>query len=143
MDYKKMVEASIAKANFKKEQKLRVWSADAVYGAWNVEDTSGEKPLTAEGPNWDDYWKYWTEGEFTDAVCACCGKSLTVSNRVGAHIRLKGEPDNTIDAWIALYCSACNNWQVREQRKVSRGSKIVRVKMSKPHANALPESKAK
>ena len=71
--------------------------------AWNVDDTSDENPPAGEGVNWDDYWKHWTNELFDGAVCACCGEPLTASNRVGAHIRLAGEEDNTKDAWIALY----------------------------------------
>ena len=74
-----------------------------------MDDTSEENPPCGEGPNWDDYWKHWTKELFDGAVCACCGEPLTASNRVGAHIRLAGEEDNTKDAWIALYCSSGNN----------------------------------
>lgn len=138
IDIKKIIDDVI---RFNEEQKKRVKSIDAECKAWNVDDTSDENPPAGEGANWDDYWKHWTRGVFEGAVCACCGVKLTASNRVGAHIRLDGEKDNTKDAWIALYCSSCNNWKVRKLRKVRKGSKIVRTTMAKPHKNATPDTK--
>lgn len=138
IDIKKIIDDVI---RFNEEQKKRVKSIDAECKAWNVDDTSDENPPAGEGANWDDYWKHWTMGVFEGAVCACCGVKLTASNRVGAHIRLEGEKDNTKDAWIALYCSSCNNWQDRTLRKVCKGSKIVRTTMAKPHKNATPDTK--
>ena len=138
IDIKKIIDDVI---RFNEEQKKRVKSIDAECKAWNVDDTSDENPPAGEGANWDDYWKHWTMGVFEGAVCACCGVKLTASNRVGAHIRLDGEKDNTKDAWIALYCSSCNNWQDRTLRKVCKGSKIVRTTMAKPHKNATPDTK--
>ena len=143
MDIKKMLDETIAKVRkFKEEQKMRVMVLETERKAQNVDDTSQEKPPTGEGPNWDDYWKHWTGEKFEGAACACCGASLTTANRVGAHIRLQGDADNTKDAWIALYCSSCNNWQVRVSRKVRKGAKIVRVKMANPHKNAIPKVNA-
>ena len=99
--------AEVRKANALKAGKIKQVEKDCV--AYNVEDTTGEPRPTGEGQNWDDYWKYWTNEKFTDATCACCGCALNDDIRVGAHVRLKGEPDNTKDAWIALYCKGCNN----------------------------------
>ena len=139
IDEKRNTDEEVKK--FKEEQKKKVKLIEVERKAWNVDDTSDENPPTGEGPNWDDYWKYWTKGLFEDAVCACCGEKLTSSNRVGAHIRLDGENDNTNNAWIALYCSSCNNWKVRKPRKVRKGSKIVRTTMAKTHKNATPVAK--
>lgn len=138
IDIKKIIDEA---KRLNEEHKKEVMLIDAKRNAWNVDDTSDENPPDGEGPNWDDYWQHWTKGQFKDAVCACCGVSLTASNRVGAHIRLEGEKDNTKDAWIALYCSSCNNWQDRTLRKVCKGSKIVRTTMAKPHKNATPDTK--
>ena len=101
--------------------------------AYNVNDTSEEKPDISGINGWDEYWKYYTEENFTDQKCASCGCSLDASNRVGAHIRLVGEEDDTQDAWIALYCKSCNN--SREVQKVRNGSLIVKTKMTSKHPN--------
>ena len=101
--------------------------------AYNVDDTSGEKPDISGINDWDEYWKHYTEENFTDQHCASCGCSLDASNRVGAHIRLKGEKDGTKDAWIALYCDSCN--KSRKPQKVNAESWIVRTKMDKEHEN--------
>lgn len=101
--------------------------------AYNVDDTSDEKPDISGINDWDEYWKHYTEENFTDHNCASCGCSLNASNRVGAHIRLKGEEDNTRDAWIALYCKSCNS--SREAQKVLKSSFIVKTKMAKAHPN--------
>lgn len=101
--------------------------------AYNVDDTSDEKPDISGINNWDDYWKHFTEENLTDCNCASCGCFLDASNRVGAHIRLKGEEDNTRDAWIALYCKSCNN--SRDEQKVRKDSFIVKTKMTNLHPN--------
>ena len=101
--------------------------------AYNVDDTSDEKPDIRGIKDWDEYWKHYTEENFTDQHCASCGCLLDASNRVGAHIRLSGEDDNTQDAWIALYCKSCNN--SRDEQKVRKDSFIVKTKMTNPHAN--------
>jgi len=142
-DIEKLVEEVIAKARNHAGAQEKTWTATDSVNAWNVDDTSAEKPSAGEGPNWDDYWKYWTGEKFDGKVCACCGVALTSKNRVGAHIRLADEPDNTKDAWIALYCNSCNNWKNRKIRKVRKGSTIVRVKMTKQYKNATPENKEK
>lgn len=101
--------------------------------AYNVDDTSDEKPDISGINDWDEYWKHYTEENFTGQECASCGCVLDASNRVGAHIRLKGEEDNTQDAWIALYCKSCNN--SRDEQKVRKDSFIVKTKMTNPHPN--------
>ena len=101
--------------------------------AYNVDDTSDEKPDISGINDWDEYWKHYTEENFTGQKCASCGCLLDASNRVGAHIRLSGEDDNTQDAWIALYCKSCNSSQ--EKQKVRNGSLIVKTKMAKVHPN--------
>ena len=129
--------AEVRKANALKAGKIKQVEKDCV--AYNVEDTTGEPRPTGEGQNWDDYWKYWTNEKFTDATCACCGCALNDDIRVGAHVRLKGESDNTKDAWIALYCKGCNNPNDKKERKVSKNSWIVKTVMSKAHKNVKPE----
>ena len=94
--------------------------------AYNVDDTSDEKPDISGINDWDEYWKHYTEENFTGQECASCGCSLDASNRVGAHIRLDEEEDNTRDAWIALYCKSCNS--SRDVQKVRKGSLIVKTK---------------
>jgi len=101
--------------------------------AYNVDDTSDEKPDISGIYDWDEYWKHYTEENFTDQHCASCGCSLDASNRVGAHIRLKGEEDNTRDAWIALYCKSCNS--SRDEQKVRKDAWIVKTKMANPLPN--------
>lgn len=101
--------------------------------AYNVNDTSEEKPDISGINGWDDYWKYYTEENFTDQKCASCCCCLNNSNRVGAHIRLKGERDGTKDAWIALYCDSCN--KSKKPQMVNAGSWIVRTKMDNEHEN--------
>ena len=129
--------AEVRKENALKAGKIKQVEKDCV--AYNVEDTTGEPRPTGEGQNWDDYWKYWTNEKFTDATCACCGCALNADIRVGAHVRLKGESDNTKDAWIALYCKGCNNPNDKKERKVSKNSWIVKTVMSKAHKNVMPE----
>lgn len=101
--------------------------------AYNIDDTSDEKPGISGINDWDEYWKHCTEENFTDQHCASCGCSLNASNRVGAHIRLEGEENNTRYAWIALYCKSCNN--SREEQKVQKDSLIVKTKMTVAHPN--------
>lgn len=101
--------------------------------AYNVDDTSDEKPDINGINDWDEYWKHYTEENFTDQHCASCGCSLDASNRVGAHIRLSGEDDYTQDAWIALYCKSCNS--SRDKQKVRKDSLIVKTQMASPHPN--------
>lgn len=101
--------------------------------AYNIDETSNEKPGVNGINDWDEYWKHFTEENFTDQKCASCGCSLDASNRVGAHIRLDGEEDNTRDAWIALYCKSCN--KSRKEQKVNKGSLIVKTKMANEHPN--------
>lgn len=103
--------------------------------AYNVDDTKDEKPSSEDGPDWEDYWKKWTGRNLTDEKCACCGCALTKENRVGAHIRLIGELDNTKDAWIALFCKSCNNPSDKKARQVKSLSWIVRTVMSAAHKN--------
>lgn len=101
--------------------------------AYNVDNTSDEKPGISGISDWDEYWVHYTEENLTGQKCASCGCSLDASNRVGAHIRLDGEKDNTRDAWIALYCKSCNN--SREEQRVRKGSLIVKTKMVCEHPN--------
>lgn len=101
--------------------------------AYNVDDTSDEKPDINGINDWDEYWKHYTEENFTDQHCASCGCSLDASNRVGAHIRLSGEDDYTQDAWIALYCKSCNS--SRDKQKVRKDSLIVKTQMANSHPN--------
>jgi len=101
--------------------------------AYNVDDTSDEKPNISGINDWDEYWKHYTEENFTNQHCASCGCLLDASNRVGAHIRLRGEDDYTQEAWIALYCKSCNS--SRDEQKVRKGSLIVKTRMANPHLN--------
>ena len=101
--------------------------------AYNVYDTSDEKPDISGINDWDEYWKHYTEENFADQHCASCGCLLDATNRVGAHIRLSGEGDYTQDAWIALFCKSCNS--SRGEQKVRKDSWIVKTKMANPHHN--------
>ena len=105
--------------------------------AYNVADTSKEKPNIVGITDWDEYWKNLTQQNFSEQKCASCGCTLDKSTRRGAHIRLKGEADNTDKAWIALYCASCNN--SRWPQKVRKGSWIVATTMSEAHKNVQPE----
>ena len=104
--------------------------------AYNVADTSKEKPDIAGITEWDEYWRYFTQQNFSGQKCASCGCRLDNSIRRGAHIRLKGEANNTNKAWIALYCAGCNN--SREIQQVRKGSWIVATTMSQAHENVRP-----
>ena len=106
--------------------------------AYNVDETSSEKPGIPGINDWDEYWKSFTEQNFADQKCASCGCVLNMENRVGAHVRMKGEPDNTNDAWIALFCKGCNN--SREIQKLRTGSWIVKTRMNEAHPN-VPTAK--
>ena len=101
--------------------------------AYNVDDTSKEKPDVQGITDWDEYWKFYVRKKLTNEKCACCGCSLDASNRVGAHIRLDGERDNTKDAWIALLCKSCNG--LTNPLTLHKDSWIVRTTMSVPHKN--------
>ena len=101
--------------------------------AYNVADTSKEKPDIAGITDWDEYWKYFTQQNLSGQKCASCGCTLDKSIRRGAHVRLKGEADNTDKAWIALYCASCNN--SKQPQKVGKGSWIVATTMSEAHKN--------
>ena len=105
--------------------------------AYNVADTSKEKPDIAGITDWDEYWKNLTQQNLSEQKCASCGCTLDKSIRRGAHVRLKGEADNTDKAWIALYCASCNN--SKQPQKVRKGSWIVATTMSEAHKNVLPE----
>ena len=109
--------------------------ADVV--AYNVADTSREKPDIAKINDWDEYWKHCTGQNLSGQMCASCGCVLDKNIRRGAHIRLEGETDNTNKAWIALYCASCNN--SKQPQKVRKGSWIVATTMSEAHRNAQPE----
>ena len=104
--------------------------------AYNVADTSKERPDIVGISDWDEYWKYFTGQDLTGQRCASCGCSLDNAIRRGAHIRLKGETDNTNKAWIALYCASCNN--SKEIQRVRKGSWIVATTMSRAHENVCP-----
>lgn len=101
--------------------------------AYNVDDTSDEKPDISGITDWDEYWKHYTEEKFVNQKCASCCCILDSSTRVGAHIRLKGEQDGTKDAWIALFCDSCN--KSKDPQRVNEGSWIVRTKMAEAHEN--------
>lgn len=105
--------------------------------AYNVDDTSKEKPDVQGITDWDEYWKFYVRKKLTNEKCACCGCSLDASNRVGAHIRLDGERDNTKDAWIALLCKSCNG--LMNPLTLHKDSWIVRTTMSVPHKNVQPK----
>lgn len=105
--------------------------------AYNVDDTSKEKPDVQGITDWDEYWKFYVREKLTNEKCACCGCSLDASNRVGAHIRLDGERDNTKDAWIALLCKSCNG--LTNPLTLHKDSWIVRTTMSVPHKNVQPK----
>ncbi len=104
--------------------------------AYNVADTSKEKPDIAGITDWDEYWKYFTQQNLFEQKCASCGCVLDKNIRRGAHIRLEGEADNTNKAWIALYCTSCNN--SKQPQKVRKGSWIVTTTMSEAHKNVQP-----
>ena len=111
--------------------------------AYNVEDTTGDKaPVSEDGPEWDDYWKYWTKENFP-AECADCKCSITASTRNGAHVRLDGETDNTKDAWIAILCDSCNNWQNKTERTLKSGTWLAKVVMPEARKNAKPDLEPK
>lgn len=114
---------------------IKKMEADVV--THNVADTSKEKPDIAGITDWDEYWKYFTQQNLSGQSCASCGCTLDKSIRRGAHVRLKGEADNTDKAWIALYCASCNN--SKRPQKVRKGSWIVATTMSEAHKNVLPE----
>lgn len=140
MTAKELVDEALAKARKANALKSgKIMQAEKDYVAYNVEDTTGEPRPAGEGPNWDDYWKYWTNEKFTGATCACCGCALSADIRVGAHVRLAGETDNTKNAWIALYCKSCNNQKDKKERKVRKDSWIVKTVMSEAHKNVKPE----
>ena len=114
---------------------IKKMEADVV--THNVADTAKEKPDIAGITDWDEYWKYFTQQNLSGQSCASCGCTLDKSIRRGAHVRLKGEADNTDKAWIALYCASCNN--SKRPQKVRKGSWIVATTMSEAHKNVLPE----
>ena len=114
---------------------IKILGADVV--AYNVADTSKEKPDIAGINDWDEYWKHCTGQNLAGQRCASCGCVLDNNIRRGAHIRLEGEMDNTNKAWIALYCASCNN--SRQPQKVSKGSWIVATVMAEAHKNVQPE----
>ena len=99
---------------------------------YNVADTKDEAPPSGEGPNWDDYWKLHT-GDTFPTNCASCGRSIGRPDRKGAHIRFVDDKDNTMHAWIAIFCSSCN------QRKglipLLEWAKVVETTMSTSHPN--------
>lgn len=114
---------------------IKKLEADGV--AYNVADTSKEKPNIAKINDWDEYWNYYTGQNLSGQMCASCGCVLDKTIRRGAHIRLEGETDNTNKAWIALYCASCNN--SKQPQKVRKGSCIVATIMSEAHKNVQPE----
>ncbi len=114
---------------------IKKMEADVV--AHNVADTSKEKPDITGITDWDEYWKYFTQQNLSEQKCASCGCSLDNSIRRGAHVRLKGEADNTNKAWIAIYCASCNN--SKKPQKVSKGSWVVATTMAEAHKNVSPE----
>lgn len=101
--------------------------------AYNVDDTSKEKPDVRGITDWVEYWKFYVRKNWTNEKCAICGCHLDASNRVGAHIRLDGERDNTKNAWIALLCKSCNG--LANPLTLHKDSWIVRTTMSVPHKN--------
>lgn len=121
----------------KAERKILQLNRDC--GAYNIEDTSGEpRPSSEEGgPDWDGFWHFYTR-EGYPPVCAACGKTINAASRNGSHVRLDTEPDGTKDAWIAILCDSCNNWQNREHLTLKKGSWLVRVKMVQNRNNAMP-----
>ena len=105
--------------------------------AYNVDDTSKEKPDVQGITDWDEYWKFYVRKKLTNDKCALCGVRRDATNRVGAHIRLDGERDNTKDAWIALLCKSCNG--LTNPLTLHKDSWIVRTTMSVPHKNVQPK----
>lgn len=117
------------------ERSIKKMEVDVV--AYNIANTSKEKPDIDGITDWDEYWKYCTGQNLTGQKCASCGCVLDNSIRRGAHIRLEGEKDNTNKAWIALYCASCNN--SKQPQKVRKGSWIVAITMSEAYKNVSPE----
>ena len=114
---------------------IKKLSKDVV--AYNIDDTASETPGITGISDWDEYWKHCTGQKFMGQTCASCGCALDSSNRKGAHIRLEGEIDNTRNAWIALFCTRCNN--SKEKQKVRAGAWIVAITMSRVHKNVNPK----
>lgn len=105
--------------------------------AYNVANTSGERPPIGLGPNWDDYWKFFSKRNFIGEKCAFCGRILTPMNRVGAHIRLASDADNSAFARIVLCCKTCNNWNNSGCHIIRPGTVMVLTRMAMPHRNAV------
>lgn len=117
-----------------------VWQTKKDEVAYNVDGTKEECPPDWSKGDWDEYWKYCTGLLFTGQVCASCGATLTVDTRVGAHIRISGELEDEY-AWITLYCKGCNNSNKKQQ--ATKGSWLVRTKMSKVRKNVKESPKTK
>jgi hypothetical protein len=105
--------------------------------AYHVANTSFERPPAELGPNWDDYWKHFSKLGFIGAKCAFCGCSLNPMNRVGAHIRLVSDMDNSEYARIVLCCKICNNWNNSGCHIIRSGTVMVWTRMAMPHRNAV------
>lgn len=105
--------------------------------AYNVANTSGERPPIGLGPNWDDYWKFFSKRNFIGEKCAFCGRILTPMNRVGAHIRLVSDKDNSEYARIVLCCKTCNNWNNSGCHIIRSGTVMVWTRMAMSHRNAV------
>lgn len=131
IDIKKIIESVIKERDAQRNQQ-RIVIIPSQKQIYNVADTKDEAPPSGEGPNWDDYWKVHTRDTFPTR-CASCGRLIGRADRKGAHIRLSDERDNTKHAWIAIFCSSCN--QRKGEIPLLKDSKIVETAMTRPHSN--------
>lgn len=103
---------------------------DSAHYAYNVEGTQNETP-PAGYDSWIDYWTARI-GDSCPLHCCnlLCNTFLDTRNRVGAHVRLEGEPDDDW-AWIVPLCASCNNANNHQAHFLFKGTELVRVRMSR------------
>ena len=101
----------------------------------NVENTTDEESEFEH--EWAGYWQDKTHLAFPSVCSNCnCGNDEERPEIVGAHVIIEGEPTEGKEAWIAPLCKSCNSASNKGKMKLSTGTWLAHVTMSKSHKTA-------
>lgn len=104
----------------------------------NVKDTSNEKPFV--GGTWGEWWKRCTGTDFPEECANIdCANDKEKPEIVGAHVRIDDMPCPDDEAWICPLCHSCNSEDNHASMSLAIGTKLLSVKMKKPHKTVSAE----